>query len=94
MMKNIVHIGLLKAKFNNVNWQRHITTCRIKKAKLNNKSIMSFFSNKSSLLCSGFSSTISISNNVEKIGIAVVHNANTSSNESVLLVKIDFYEWL
>jgi len=79
--------GRLKAKFNNVNWRRHITTCRIKKAKLNNKSITSFFSNKSSLLGSGSSSSISISNNVEKIDIALVHNANASNNESVLSGK-------
>ncbi|XP_025199262.1 zinc finger MYM-type protein 1-like [Melanaphis sacchari] len=54
--------------------------CGRLKAKFNN----SFFSNKSSLLGSGSSSSISISNNVEKIDIALVHNANASNNESVL----------
>ena len=74
----------LKANFNNGNWQSHITTCRIKKAKLNNKSIMSFFSCKSSLLSSGSSSSNSLSNNVEQITMAVVDNANNSDNVSVL----------
>lgn len=74
----------LKANFNNVNWQRHITTCRIKKTKLNNKSKTLFFPYKSSLLGSGSSSSTSISNNVEQIAMAVVDNVNTSDNVLVL----------
>lgn len=42
----VCHCDKAKANLNNVNWQRHIKTCSVKKIKTKNKSIKSFFSPK------------------------------------------------